>query len=191
MLLYPTETIYALGVNALDPTAMERLYTTKGRVPEKPVSVLVRDRDDIATYAHINAAADKVIDALLPGPLTLVLPATSHTPKHLQLDGMVSFRISPDPIAQQVIAAFMKDHYAPLTCTSANRSGYPPEADPARIREQLGEQAQHITTVHDDGPRAGAPSTVLTITDTDWYVIRSGSISSVTISDLLIAHPSS
>lgn len=185
MLLYPTETIYALGVNALDPAAMQRLYTTKGRVPKKPVSLLVRDAADIAVYAHVNQAAEKVIAHLLPGPLTLVLPATENTPDYLQHENMVSFRISPDPVAQAVIADFMAAHQAPLTCTSANRSGLPPETEPSRICAQLGEHAKQISRIHDHGPRSGTPSTVVAITDTDWYIIRSGSISSVIISNLL------
>lgn len=185
MLLYPTETIYALGVNALDHTAMQLLYQTKGRTPDKPVSILVRDKADIAHYAHINQAADTVIDQLLPGSLTLVLPATEQTPDWLQHEGMVSFRISPDPVAQEVIATFMHKHNAPLTCTSANRSGHDPETNPNDICTQLGDQTQNITTIYDDGERTGEPSTVLAITGNDWRIIRQGALSSAIIKDLL------
>lgn len=185
MLLYPTETIYALGVNVLDAAAMHRLYTTKGRVPDKPVSVLVRNAVDIEQYAHINAAARTLIEALLPGPLTIVLPAKSHVPNYLQHQGMTSFRISPDPIAQHVINDFMTVHNAPLTCTSANRSGLDPAHEPAAICEQLGEEAANIEHIYDDGPRTGTPSTVVAISDAGWHIIREGSIPTTTINDLL------
>jgi L-threonylcarbamoyladenylate synthase len=185
MLLYPTETIYALGVNALDAAAMQRLYTTKGRVPENPVSVLVRNATDIEQYAYINAAARMLIGALLPGPLTIVLSAKSHVPSYLQHHGMTSFRISPDPIAQQVIHDFMATHNAPLTCTSANQSGLDPAPEPAGICEQLSEKAANIAHIYDDGPRTGTPSTVVAISDAGWRIIREGSIPTTTINELL------
>lgn len=185
MLLYPTETIYALGVNVLDSDAMQLLYTTKGRVPDKPVSLLVRNSEDIIPYASMNAIAEQIIEAFLPGPLTLVLPAKSTTPAYLQHNGMVSFRISPDPVAQAVIADFMATHHAPLTCTSANRSGFAPETTPDAIQAQLGALATNITKVYDDGPRNGTPSTVVAVADTTWHIIRSGEISTSDISRIL------
>jgi len=188
MLLYPTETIYALGVNALNEAAVQLLYKTKGRVPENPVSLLVRNEADIAKYAHVNDTAHQIISKLLPGPLTIVLPAKENVPDYLQKDGFISFRISSDRTAQQVIAAHMRDYQAPLTCTSANHSGQPPQSTPAEICTQLGELASNVKTVHDDGPRSGTPSTVLLITDSDWQIIREGAIDKNVISHSIATH---
>ncbi|MEM9336576.1 MAG: L-threonylcarbamoyladenylate synthase [Patescibacteria group bacterium] len=178
MILYPTETIYALGANALDDAAIESLNFLKGRGEEKFLSWLVRDIEDIAQYGELSSKAAEIASQFLPGPLTLVLPAKENIPPDLRgPDNTVSFRISPDPIAQQVIAEFMEQHNAPLTCTSANVSGLATEQTPEAILKQFGDKASLIDKVVDDGPRSGQPSTVIKVVDDDIEIIREGAIS--------------
>jgi len=177
MILYPTETIYALGVNALDETAVAELFKVKGRADGKAVSWLVRTIDDVERYGVLSPRARRIAECFLPGPLTLVVPARAEVSRSVTAsDGTISFRISPDPIAQEVIADFMAQHDAPLTCTSANKSGEPTESTPEAILRQLGEMATLVDTVVDDGPRSGIASTVVKVVGDTVEIIRVGAI---------------
>jgi L-threonylcarbamoyladenylate synthase len=177
MILYPTETIYALGVNALDENELAALFAFKGRDERQTVSWLVRDMADVANYAEVSEVAARLAARFLPGPLTLVLPAKSTVPTSRSApDGTIGFRISPDPVAQRVIVEFMAIHDAPLTCTSANLSGLPTLRTPQEILKQFGDKASRIDTVIDDGIRAGAPSTVVRVIGDTVEVLREGAI---------------
>ncbi len=177
MILYPTETIYALGVNALDEAAVARLFAAKGRDEGKSVSWLVRDVDDIAYYGELSLTAERIAVHFLPGSLTLVLPARETVSQQFRgPGGTVSFRISPDPVAQSLIKEFMTEHQAPLTCTSANRSGQPPLPTVPEILAQLGDGATLIDRVIDDGPRSGLPSTVVKVVGDSVEILREGAI---------------
>ncbi len=180
MILYPTETIYALGVNALDEGELEKLFVLKGREVGKSVSWLVRDVADIERWGALTPAAAAIAKHWLPGSLTLVLRARDSVARPLRGSGdTVSFRISTDPVAQQLIAEFMAEHDAPLTCTSANVSGCPPAASPEKILQQFQAAGRDNSTIYrtiDDGVRAGAPSTVVRVIEDRVEVLREGAI---------------
>ena len=177
MILYPTETIYALGVNALDDSELAELFRLKGRDERQTVSWLVRNLDDIVQYAELSAVAKRVAERFLPGQVTLVLPAKETVPAgRAASDQTVGFRISSDKIAQGIIADFMQKYNAPLTCTSANISGLPTQADPETILKQFGDMSANIDTVYDDGPRTGMASTVVRIIGDQITILRTGSI---------------
>ena len=182
MILYPIETIYALGVNALDEASIVKLFELKGRTEGKSVSWLVRDIVDIERWGVVmGSVAAKIAEQFLPGPLTLVLQARDSVARPLRgTEDSVSFRISPDPVAQKAIADFMVEHDAPLTCTSANVSGMTPGTTPAEILEQFvtaGRDPSVISQIIDDGPRSGEPSTVVRIIDDVVDILREGAIS--------------
>lgn len=186
MILYPTETLYALGVNALAPHELAQLYHVKGRDVTKVASWLVRNAEDIARYATISPVAAKLIEHFLPGPLTLVLQAHDTVPRECTaLDGTVGFRISSDPVAAAIIEAFMAEYDAPLTCTSANVSGASTYNTTTEILQQFAERAQLIDEVHDDGPRKGLASTVVRVRGDDVTLIREGSITEAEIDTVL------
>lgn len=177
MILYPTETIYGLGVNALDEREVAKLYELKGREGVKAVSWLVRDVADIERWGVLTPVAAKVAERWLPGQITLVLAAQESVPPALRgPDNTVSFRISSDPVSQALIAEFMAEHDAPLTTTSANVSGMPSQPTPTEILAQFGEKASMIDRVIDVGPRAGLPSTVVKIVGDELQIIREGAI---------------
>ena len=179
MLLYPTETIYALGVNPFDAAAVAALYALKGRAAGKACSWLVRDQSDVARYAAMSDTAAAIVKRYLPSPVTLVLPALPGVPDAVtQSDGTVSFRISTDPHAARLIAEHMTTHDAPLTCTSANVSGQPSGARPAAILDQFVAAGRAVSnlTVRDDGVRVGKPSTVVRVVGDDVTILRQGSV---------------
>ena len=166
IILYPTETVYGLGVDARDERALSRLYELKGRETTKEVSWLVRNLEDLEHYALLNETARVIAEQFLPGPLTLVLPLRN-------ADRNVGFRISNDPYAQRLA----EEVRIPITCTSANISGMETCITPAEILTQFGEKANMITRVIDDGPRTGSPSTVVRVVGGTPEILREGSIS--------------
>lgn len=188
MILYPTETLYALGVNALDEAALSKLFELKERNESQTVSWAVRDLDDIRRFAEMSDTAEKIAEAFLPGQLTLVLPAKETVPVHRSApDRTVGIRIPADPTAQKLIADFMEKYDAPLTCTSANVSGAPTLPTPGEILQQFGPKAGMIDDILDDGPRKGLASTVVRVIGDTYSVIREGEISEWDIKKALMA----
>lgn len=177
IILYPTETVYGLGVNPLDPHALESLYILKGRDEGKPVSWLVRTVSDIEMYAMLGARGMNIAQRFLPGPLTLCLPLHPHIrEKYPHLPPIVGFRISSDSCARSVIETYMTQHHTPLTCTSANVSGEETLPTVPQICAQFGTHASRIDTIYNDGPRTGVPSTVVSVIDETLICIREGAI---------------
>lgn len=175
IILYPTETVYGLGVNAFDDAEIEKLYALKGREAEKSVSWLVRDMRDVERYGEVSEIAAKIAERFLPGPLTLVLPSKKESlPDHLKHLDTIAFRISSDPIAQKLIADFMKEHNAPLTCTSANKSGMPTLETVPGILNQFGNKKSMIDIVYDGGERVGNPSTIIKVVGDEITCLREG-----------------
>jgi tRNA threonylcarbamoyl adenosine modification protein (Sua5/YciO/YrdC/YwlC family) len=184
VLLYPTETLYALGVNAIDPAALRTLFALKGRDESKAASWLVPSIAQISEYAAVDEIATRIAARFLPGPVTLVLPALPHVSDDVTSpDRTIGFRVSSDPMAQTIIDAFYAQHGAPLTCTSANRSGQPTLNTVAEILQQFGPQADQITEIHDDGPRKGLASTVVRVVGEQYEVLREGAVSEADIKD--------
>jgi L-threonylcarbamoyladenylate synthase len=185
MILYPTETLYGIGVNPFDKEALDLLFAIKGRDERKVSAWLVRKLEDIEQFAELSGTARVVAEQFLPGQLTLVLPAKDTVPSALQSDaGTIGLRISADPIAQQLITEHFAELNAPLTCTSANVSGLATQKTPTEIIaqfEKYSEQFTGFTRVIDDGPRSGLSSTVVSVVGDTVEVLREGAISRETI----------
>lgn len=177
MILYPTETLYALGVIATDPQALHDLYTLKGRDKSKAASWLVRNIADLERYAQLSPTARIIAERFLPGSVTLVLPAQNNiSSEFTAADGTIGFRISSDTKAQELIADHFNTHDAPLTCTSANISGAPTFSTVGEILQQFGSHARMIDTVIDDGPRKGLATTIVKVVNETVTILREGEI---------------
>jgi L-threonylcarbamoyladenylate synthase len=178
IILYPTETVYGLGVNAFDTDAWRELCILKERHERQTASWLVRDMTDVKRLAVVTDKAKALAERYLPGPLTLILVAKDIVPKYCRAaDNTVSFRISSDPLAQQLITEYMKKSSGvPLTCTSANVHGMPTAPNVVDILEQFGERRQLITKVIDGGERSGLSSTVVRCVGDTVEVLRKGAI---------------
>jgi len=177
ILAYPTETLYGLGVDPFQEAALERLFRLKGRPLDQPVSILVRDLSMLEAVARdISPGARRVLDALLPGPLTVVLAARPHLPALLTGGtGKIGVRISAHPLLPFLFTRFP----GPITTTSANRTGHPPAVRAEQIRESFPEG---IDVVLDAGPvPGGAASTVVDLTGPDPVILRPGAVSLETI----------
>jgi L-threonylcarbamoyladenylate synthase len=123
IIVFPTETLYGLGADALNLTAVEKIFELKGRDSANPIPLLVADRRMLDTLAaEVPPLAEKLITSFWPGPLTIVLPARKNIPGLLlNSSGGVGVRISSQPIANKLINQLGR----PLTATSANPSGKP------------------------------------------------------------------
>lgn len=135
-LVYPTETLYGLGVAVDRPEAVDRLFQIKGRSGDKAVSLLVAAPGDIQSFCGpLDPFTRRLVDRYLPGPLTLVLPALPSVPKALTGGGdWVGIRISSHPLAQELVRAL--GHA--ITSTSANPSGEPGACTRQQVQAYFG-----------------------------------------------------
>jgi L-threonylcarbamoyladenylate synthase len=181
VIVFPTETLYGLGADALDDAAVEKVFQLKGRNPHNPIPVLVADHEMLYTLvAKVPTVARKLMERYWPGPLTLVLPGQKNIPKPLcNREGGVGVRISSQPIATLLVNGLGR----PLTATSANPSG----KEPARTLQVAKNYFVHRVNVFVDGGTltSKSGSTVVEVKEDSVKVIREGEISAVEILQVL------
>lgn len=182
--LYPTDTVYGLGVDATDAEAVLRLIELKGRPTfaeasvgkeRKPISIIVSDLEMAEKYAVITPLARKLAEKFLPGKLTLVLEAKDTLPKEITAGtGTVGIRIPNHPVPIRLVRELGK----PITATSANVADLPTESTPAKILAQFGKRADLIYQVIDEGGLPESlPSTVVDARGEVPKVLREGALS--------------
>jgi L-threonylcarbamoyladenylate synthase len=181
VIVFPTETLYGLGADALNSEAVEKIFQLKGRDPNNPIPVLVSDSAmlDMLVTA-VSEIAKVLMDTFWPGPLTLVLPARCDLPKPLvNATGGIGVRISSHPIATQLVAGLRR----PLTATSANPSG----KEPARTVAESKAYFSDTIDVFIDGSRLESKtgSTVVEVLNSGIKIIREGEISTATVAQAL------
>jgi L-threonylcarbamoyladenylate synthase len=135
---YPTETVYGLGALASHREAIARVYRLKHRARHKPLSILLEDLAQLQPLVRaITPGTRSLMARFWPGPLTLLLPAAEDLPEILTAGtGKVGVRISSHPVARELVAAVG----APITATSANRSGAPSCRTSGEVLDQLGDE---------------------------------------------------
>jgi len=171
LVVLPTDTVYGVGADAFNPTAIAALLTAKGRGRDMPVPVLVSNLQMLdALVDHLPDAARALVDEFWPGALTLVLRHTAHLAWDLgESLGTVAVRMPADPLALELIG-----QTGPLGVSSANRSGHPPATTMLDARLQLGAA---VAVYLDGGPRAEpVPSTIVDLTADPPRVLRAGAI---------------
>jgi len=172
VIAYPTESFYALGVNACNEAAMEKLYAIKNRPPEKAMPVIVGNKDILRMIVKsISLEAEKLIKKYWPSPLTLIFWAKADLPELLTGgSGKVAARIPGECFALHLAKA--ADF--PITATSANLSGKPPAQHPEDVIKYFREL---IDLIIDGGKTLGGkPSTIVDVTVTPPKVLRKGRI---------------
>ncbi|MBX6396493.1 MAG: threonylcarbamoyl-AMP synthase, partial [Alicyclobacillaceae bacterium] len=165
---FPTETVYGLGGDALNPAAVNRIYEAKGRPGDNPLIVHIAERDQLAGLAReVPEEALRLMDAFWPGPLTLVLPKTDRVPDRTTggLD-TVAVRMPAHPVAM----ALLKAAGVPIAAPSANRSGRPSPTTADHVWEDL---RGRIPFLLDGGPAGiGVESTVVACGQGNPVVLR-------------------
>ena len=175
ILLYPTDTLYGLGVDALNVEALKKLRALKGREEGKPISIVVADMKMVEEYAEVTPLARKLAEAFLPGKITLILNAKDILPAELTAGtGSVGVRIPNNILCLNLARQLGR----PYTATSANVSDMDPKSTVSGILAQFGAEAGMIDRVIDVGELLESlPSTVVDVRGNAPHVVREGAIS--------------
>jgi len=137
LVVYPTETFYAIGADAFSAAALRRLFQVKGREPGRPVGLIAADTAMAFSVAReVPNVARRLAVAFWPGPLTIVMPARDEIADELAGPDGVGVRVSPNQVARVLSAGLGK----PITATSANVSGAAPARQLDEARAVLGEK---------------------------------------------------
>ena len=169
----PTESFYGLAVHALNEKAIERLFAVKQRREDNPVLILIPSKDSLSRYVtEVSEKARKLTRRFWPGGLTMVFFADPILPRSLTAGtGKIGVRLSGHPVPTELARAAG----APITGTSANRSGQPPCSTAKEVMEAVGKD---IDLILDGGKTTGRKgSTVLDVTVDPPVVIREGMVS--------------
>ena len=154
LVVYPTETVYGLGADALDAAAVERVFDLKGRARSNPPSLGVASVDDALRYTRPTERAVAFARAFLPGPVTVVVERGDRVPDALTAGrDRVGIRVPDHDLARALMA-----ETGPLTATSANVSGTGSVTSPGGLGERVSEG---VAAVIDGGETPGTESTVV------------------------------
>ena len=172
LVIFPTETVYGIGANALNDNACKNIFKAKGRAGDNPLIVHVNNVDMIKQLVEEPNEVEKIlISTFCPGPFTLILKAKNIIPKSVTagLD-TVGIRMPSNKIANKLI------EYAgvPIAAPSANVSGRP---SGTKIEDILKEFDGKVSTIIDDGMvDIGLESTVVRVIDNKVRILRPGKI---------------
>ncbi len=168
----PTETVYGLGANALDVSAVKKIFEAKGRPMDNPLIIHIADKKDIYKYAkNVPMILDTLLDEFWAGPLTIVLEKTDLVPKEITggLD-TVAIRMPDNKVALEII----KEAGVPIAAPSANVSGKP---SPTKAEHVKLDMDGKIGLIIDDGScEVGVESTVLDLSSNKVAILRPGKI---------------
>ena len=169
---FPTDTVYALAASLAHEEALQRIFSIKGRPPDRPLPVLLASAGALAKIAlDLDPRVVTLLARYWPGPLTAVVPAREGMPEQaLGPHRTVGARVPNHPLALELI----ERAGGAIAATSANRSGQPPARTGQEVIAQLGHDLDMIL---DGGPTpGGVPSTVVGFTGDAVSVLRDGAI---------------
>ena len=181
LVAFPTETVYGLGGNGLDRTASGRIYAAKGRPSDNPLILHIARREDLLPLVKaVPSAADRLMDAFWPGPLTLIFRKNAVVPDETTggLD-TVAVRMPSHPAA----TAFLLAAGVPVAAPSANLSGRPSPTSAEHVRADMDGRIEMIL---DGGPcDIGLESTIVDVTEEVPVILRPGYIGLAALRELL------
>jgi tRNA threonylcarbamoyl adenosine modification protein (Sua5/YciO/YrdC/YwlC family) len=169
VMLYPTDTVYALGCDLQAKSAVQRVRQLKQLANEKPLTFLCSSLSNIADYARVSDPAYRLIRRLIPGPYTFLLPATKQVPRLVMNPKRrtTGIRVPDDAICQALLAALNN----PIISTSALSLLQAPSRSASQVPnkfdlfDQL--EAQVDVIIDDDLPLRYDPSTIVTLAEND------------------------
>ena len=172
IICFPTDTLFALGADAFDPDAVERIYRAKGRDHGQGLPVLLSDADQLNQVAiDIPDSAWKLANRYWPGALTMVVKRSPDLPEIVSGGATtVAVRVPDHPVARKLIRAFGR----PVIGTSANRAGSSDARSMNDVMEELGPWLDY--SVGEGTLPAGLPSTIVDLTASRPQVLREGAI---------------
>ena len=170
LVIYPTDTMYAIGCDALNVRAVERICRIKGVNPERSnLSIICYDLSNISEYAKISNSAFKLIRDYLPGPYTFILPTNNELPKIYKNRKEVGIRMPDNPIIREIC----RELGHPVMTMSVHYDADEPEysTDPELIDERY---ESLVDIVVDGGPGDTEGSTIVNCTSEPFEITRQG-----------------
>ena len=168
LIVYPTDSVYGLGCDLFNKSAIEKIYQCKGNDKRKLLSFICPDLKGIAEYAYVSNPAYKIMRHLLPGPYTFILNASKQVPKILlEKRKTVGIRVPDNAVCQALLSEFGR----PIINTSACLSNQAYPNDP----EEIAETFDRLADLFLDAGNGGLdPSTIIDFTQDEPVVIRQG-----------------
>ena len=170
LVIYPTDTVYAIGCDALNVRAVEKICQIKGVNPQKSgLSIICYDLSNLSAYANVSNSAFKLMKKNLPGPFTFILPTSSELPKIYKNRREVGIRVSDNNIIRQLV----KELGNPILTMSIHDEDEYIEysTDP----ELIAEKYEDVVDVVIDGGMGGTEaSTVIDCTSDEFVIVRQG-----------------
>lgn len=170
VIAYPTDSSYALGCRLADKEAAERLRRLRGTDRHHPFTLVCRDLSEIATYAHVDNPAYRLLRSLTPGPYTFVLPATREVPRRLMHPKRktIGIRVPDHPVARALLETLDQPL---MSATVVAATEEVPLADAAAVADAF---ANVVDCILDGGSTPAEPTTVLELADGRAKVLRLG-----------------
>jgi L-threonylcarbamoyladenylate synthase len=171
VIAFPTDTVYGLGADAFNSTAVERIYEIKNRPKHRHLPLLIADLERLTVLADpIPEIAWFLARRFWPGGLTLVLPKTDSLPAYLASGPTIAVRVPNHPVCLALIQRLGN----PLIGTSANISGQPAALTAEEVRQQLGGKIDFI--INGGKCPSGKESIVVDVTHESPIILRQGII---------------
>ena len=163
VVIFPTETVYGMGGNALSEEAIRKIYSIKERPKEKALNILVKNVSEIEKYAEItNDLERKIINNFMPGPICKLITASNDT---------IGMRIPDNKIVKNILNMCE----VPIAAPSANISGKP---SPVKIEDTIKDFKDKVDAFIDGGIcKESIPSTIVKVIDGKIEILRKGVIS--------------
>lgn len=168
VIAYPTDTLFGLGCLVSRKKAVDRILQIKGRDPKKPMSILCSDLEMFCRYTrHLDTPTFRILKQMLPGPYTVLLPASREVPRHLQNKQVVGLRIPGHPFCQALVSLLGE----PIITTSATLPDQPVLNTAWELEEELGHA---LDLVVDCGQPLGFQSTIVDLSGDEPLLVREG-----------------
>lgn len=180
LVVYPTETFYALGCLATLHASVQRVVDAKGRPDGKPLPLIISDWDMALRFVRLDGIVLELARSFWPGSLSIIVevdPAVS--PLARDRNGRSAVRMCPHPVA----AGLCREAGAPLVSSSANISGLPPVSRPEQLDPELLHAAGALVMDAQPWPAGGQPSTLVEVVAGGVRVLRQGAVSANSIRD--------
>ena len=170
VIAFPTETVMGLGIFFDDEIAFKNLNQIKGRPSDKPYTLMLSNKENIKDFAYLNEIETSIINAFMPGPITLLLKSRPDLPNWVDLGtGVIGIRVPNYKISIDVLKAAGK----PLLVPSANKSGEIPALSGSEVKNIFGDRIGYI--IEGDAGKQ-MPSTIVDLTKGEINIVREGPI---------------
>lgn len=177
LIAFPTDTLYGVGADTSNPSAIQKLFASKGRPLEKGIPILLSDVDYLGKIvSQTPNIAMRLAQNFWPGPLTLILPKRDSISKIISPDENIAVRVPDNDVARE----FIRAAGGAVATSSANRSGEPPALDAQEAVAALGDS---IAAVLDGGKVSlGIASTIVDCTVSPPRILRQGPLTAEELS---------